>query len=874
MSYLYVKNLEDVRKTDLAVVGGKGANLGEMIEAGLPVPGGFVLLTNAYREFVKINGLDEKITALLSEAGIDNEREGECVSEKIKRWFVDGVVPGEIKAEIEAIYKALGRPVIAVRSSATAEDLPGISFAGQYSTFLNVQGEEELLKSVKQCWASLWNSRALLYRKKLDISNLDLAHGVVVQHLILSEKSGVLFTANPLNGRRDQILLNSSWGLGEAIVGGEVTPDQWVVQKGNEEIVETSVAKKEHMTERKANGIVLVPVAKELQEKVTLSNEEVKTMLKLALQVENYFGTPQDVEWAYADNRFYLVQSRPVTSLFHLPERVQGRNGLRIYLNMNNYSQAMQEPFTPMGVQVIKEMVRDTIRKFGGKHLDDSRLLWALNDLGGRLFVDITELMRMRKFRRKLENNPIDKDPVTSKALLQLLQREQKEITSGKGLNMLKLLNRYTLRYGLSALRMFNVGKRGAEAGRKGAIAYGEELVNEIKAECAQLKTSEDRMRFIEHTAGDIMLKGFGIVFFVAVSSTYIEKARKIMSTCMDDVSDLEAVEKAIPHSVTTEMGMALLKIAEELDGSGKRATVNSPQIQSFLENYGHRNNIELDVGVPSWKEDPSYVVDLVNTHIENKTYKEGLKRFFEAREEAEAAIARIRKKMEELGCRGKAKKVEKMLRDFREMFGVRELSKFYLRHVLTIYREQLFEVGRELVTKGRLKQPEDIFLVNFEDIRSGLDLRAKAAENRERYKLEMNRRAPRIVTSTGESIYSASVEAGENALAGVPVSPGVFEGYVRIVRRPEDGECLNKGDIMVTIGTNPAWTPLFLKLGGLIMETGGPISHGSVVAREYGLPAVAGVANATVELKEGQRVRLNGETGIVELSSEEESKK
>ncbi len=865
MSFHYVKELKNVRKKDFDSVGGKGANLGEMLGSGLPVPGGFVVLTDAYRKFVRENGLEETISAVF-EKNPETPEEIEAAAVEIKSGFKNGTIPAEVAEEIDAIYKKLGEPVTAVRSSATAEDLPGMSFAGQYSSYLNVSGREDLHRAVKNCWASLWNGRAVSYRKKQSIGNHDLAHAVVVQELVDAEKSGILFTANPVNGRRDQILLNSSWGLGEAIVGGDVTPDQWVIQKDTGEKVESVTAEKKVMTLRRKHGIELVEVPDEKQKEVTLDDEECKTLLDLAIKTEDYFGSPQDIEWAYKNGRFHLVQSRPITSLYPLPKKIPGKDGLRIHLNINNYSQAMKEPFTPMGAEVVREMARDLIRRMGRKDPDAEETLWWFQNVGGRIFLDLTEVVRKPKTWRKLENNPADKDPVTSLALLQLLERNREEVTGKKSRGFLSVLNLRILRYLVGAARKFRMGKKSAVNAREAAIEYGDALIRKCREESGKLETIEDRLSFIERSVGELFLKCFEVVFFVSASSRYIEKARKLMSCCFDDFSDLATAEKAVDHSVTTEMGMAILKMAADLDSQGRRATPDCPEMMSFLEKYGHRNTIELDVGIPEWKEDPSYVVDLVNTYIDNRTYADGLNRFESAQREAEAAIPRIREKMEAAGYKAKGKKVEKLLRDFRAMFGVRELSKFYIRHALSIYREQLLKVGEELCAEGRMKDPHDVFFVTFADIRSGENLHETVVQNKETYRKEMNLKAPRIMTSTGESIYSASMEASENTLMGIPVSPGVYEGRVKILASPEESGQLQTGDILVAEGTNPAWTPLFLKLGGLIMETGGPISHGSVVAREYGLPAVAGVVNATTLLKNGEMVRINGETGSVEL--------
>ncbi len=372
----YVRFLEEVGGEDISSVGGKGANLGKMIAAGLPVPEGFVLLTHGYRRFVEANALEKKIARLVGETEEENAEALERVSTQIQRLFEGGKIPEDILAEMDYAYRRIGKGAVAVRSSATAEDLPGMSFAGQYNTYLNVQGKEELYGYVKKCWASLWNYRALSYRLKQKMDNSDLAHGVVVQRMINAEKSGILFTANPVNGRRDQMLLNSSWGLGEAVVGGEVTPDQWVMDRATEKILEERIAKKEIMTLRKEKGIEFVPVPREQQETVTLDRKEVSRLLQFGEDVEEYFGSPQDIEWAFAGGRFYLVQTRPITSLYPMPQERNNKKGLRIYLNMNNYSQAMPEPFTPMGEDIIRTVVKGLAKEYGKKKGEGDKLWW------------------------------------------------------------------------------------------------------------------------------------------------------------------------------------------------------------------------------------------------------------------------------------------------------------------------------------------------------------------------------------------------------------------------------------------------------------------------------------------------------------------
>lgn len=867
MSAVYTKELSRISKDDFNQVGGKGANLGEMIGAGLPVPGGFVVLTGAYDRFVEVNRLAELIDGLLSGVAPDDIGALDEATGQIRQAFSDALIPVEVAREIRLAYEVLEDATVAIRSSSTAEDLPGLSFAGQYSTYLNIRGTGAVLDHVRQCWASLWNSRAVAYRIREGIGTDTLAHAVVVQRMVDAEKAGILFTANPVNGRRDQMLLNASWGLGEAIVGGEVNPDQWVVAKKDGNVLEERPARKEVMTVRREGGIDLVAVPEDRKDVICLNREDIRELHRFAFDVEEWFGSAQDIEWAYADGRFWLVQTRPITSLYPMPALRPGKAGFRVHLNFNNYSQAMKEPFTPMGEELIKAMLGGMIAEYGKKNTSGDRFWWYQN-LGGRVFIDITDFMRTEKSWGKFrKEDPNDKDPLTTKALLQLVERNRDNlIDPSRQVNLKRMVSPKLLRLLAGIGRRYMVGVTKPEKARAKAVAMGYETVAQFREALWDLETTEEKLRWMENNARLLFINGFGLLSYVMVSSTYMEKARKILMDKLGDASDLHDVEKSVPHSVTTQMGMKLLSLAKEYAGRGSRPSVKDPEIREFLALYGHRSAVELDVGVPSWTEKPQYVLDLINTYIDNNNFQEGIDRFHQGEKDAEAAIGRIREKLEGAGHRRAARKTEKMLRDFRAMFGIREQSKFVLTQALQILREMLLGIGQEMVSAGQLTDETDIFFLTMDDIRLGGDLRSLAEHNRQQFMVNNKRKAPRILTSTGEAVYGPVAERNSDSLMGIPVSPGVHEGAVRVIERPEDGHKLEKGDVLVTTGTNPAWTPLFLKLGALVMETGGSISHGSVVAREYGLPAVAGVSGVTGLLKDGQRVRVNGETGQVEL--------
>ncbi|MFA5014664.1 MAG: PEP/pyruvate-binding domain-containing protein [Actinomycetota bacterium] len=871
----YTELLQDVSQKDFSRVGGKGANLGEMIKAGLPVPEGFVLLADSYKRFMTANNLNTEIDNMLIGVDNDNQEKLEEASVKIRKLFEQSEIPHDVLIEIDRIYEQIGSPEAAVRSSATAEDLPGTSFAGQYDTFLNVKGKDELYKCVKKCWASLWSARALSYRIKQNIDNTGLAHGVVIQKLINAEKSGILFTANPVNGRRDQILLNSSWGLGEAIVGGDVTPDQWIVDKKNRYIVEENIATKEIMTVRKEAGTEFVDVPEKKRKQATLSQEEVLKLLELGEKTEDHFGFPQDIEWAFYEGVFYLVQTRPITSLYPIPEPEDVGKGLRIYVNFLMNKQATPEPLTPIGEDMIKKAFTGIIFNRKARKKPFSRL----KSVAGRLFVDVTELYRFERWWDKLANNPTDMDPVTTRALLQVLERNKAELLKQRK-SLIKSVLRLLVKMNpwLPIFMITSIPKviYGAVFPPDRAVAkafeYGNNQIKSIMQKREKLQTRQEKLEFIERQfTAFFYYVPLGVLYYVTMSLVYIEKAKKIMSKHMDDTSELNKVEKAVSHNVTTEMGMGLLQIAKNLNRAGVHPTLDNPEVKQFLAKYGHRSSQEVDLGVPGWKENPGYIINLIQSYINNKSYNEGIEKFYRDMEEADQAIENITRQLKEKSARRDARRVEILLKKFRKTFGVRELPKYILTKAFSILREILMEIGEELQAEDRLDHKTDIFLVSFEDIRSGEKLQKLVRQNREEYQRELQKSlVPRVMTSTGETIFSVIEDERNDTYKGIPVSPGVYEGPVKVLKHPEEGSRLKKGDILVTTATNPAWTPLFLIIGGLIMETGGPMSHGSVVAREYGVPAVAGVREATARLKDRQKVRLNGETGKVEILSPE----
>ncbi|MTI65486.1 MAG: hypothetical protein FH753_02685 [Firmicutes bacterium] len=866
----FTKYLQDISQRDLLRVGAKASNLGEMIKAGLPVPKGFVLVVDAYKRFITFNKINIRIKELLKDLDNNDFESIKIISSKIKNLFKQGEIPDDLLTEINQLYEHIGSFEVVVRSSSTMEDSPITSFAGQYDSFLNVKGKEQLHKCIKQCWASLWNARALSYRLKQNINNSELSHGIIIQKIIKAEKSGVLFTANPVNSRRDQILINSSWGLGEAIVSGIVTPDQWIVNKKNYKILEEKISSKIIMSFRKDSGTEFVDVAKEKWKQSSLDENEVYKLSKLAQIAEDHFGFPQDIEWVCCNNKFYLVQSRPITTLFPKLEIKGNSEKLRVYINFLLSDKVMPEPLTPIGEDMWKKALKYNILNRKNRNKPTPFLKSAT----GRVFIDATELSRLERWWDKIRNNPSNMDPETMKALLEVLKRNKKELKQQRK-PLIKLIMNILIKFNPSFLKFLltSIPKTlygvlfSSEKVVARAYEFGKNQIIYLEQKVKKLHTREEKIEFIEKKMPEFLhFIPLQIVFYVGMSFTYIDKARKIMTKHQLDTSELSKVEKSVPNNVTTEMGMELLKIAQTLDKSGEKPTSEHPEVRKFLNKYGHRAYLEVDLGVHRWKEDPGYVINLIKSYMGNKSYNEGIKKFYQGKKEAEKVIQDITLQLKEKGAYRDAKKLKKILKNYRKMFGVRELPKYIMVKAISIFRRVLLEIGEELVAEERIDDKQDISFISFKDIKSEKRLQQLVKQNRKKYQRELKRSfVPRVVTSTGETIFSASDNKRDNEYKGIPVSPGICEGQVKILKHPEDGT-VKKGDILVTKATNPAWTPLFLKIGGLITEMGGPMSHGSVVAREYGIPAIAGMREATSRFKDGQIIRLNGETGKVEI--------
>lgn len=882
----------DADGASLAVAGGKGANLARLARAGFPVPAGFVVTTAAYHAFVAANGLGEAL-ADAARTPADDPAALAAASDRVRARFAAGTVPRELGAMVRAAYAALGRPAVAVRSSATAEDLPDLSFAGLQDTYLQVVGDEALLRSVVQCMASLWTVRAIGYRSRNDIPHREAALVVVVQEMVPSEAAGVLFTADPLSGRRDVVVIDAALGLGEALVSGQVEPDHYVVDAAGRILTKTLGAKALSLRGRPGGGTE--SVSEDASRRQALPDAAIVELAGLGRQAALLFGAPQDVEWAWAGGRLFVLQSRPITSLYPLPEGLPAEP-LHV-LGSFGAVQGMLDALTPLGQDALRGFVAGVLRQAGLRVTFDTQKFLLV--AGGRLFYNLTPVLRSRLLRRALTPDAFrDKDPAVGR-VLERLWDDPRLAPEGR-----------LLPWGwlgpAARLVVFLLGRAlflllWPDAGRARALRRIEAALARAAARGAGATNLAQRVFLLERLLdGGMGMVAAQLLPAVAVGVNSLYQLQRLGAGVPDGKTAALEATRGLSHNVTTTMDLALWQTACTIRADADSAAafrgrpagelaadylaerlpdVAQEALAAFLDAYGMRGLAEIDLGRPRWREDPTMVVQVLQSYLDITDPEQAPDRVFaRGAGSAEAAVNRLAAAVRR--TRGgwlKARLVRGAARRLRALAGLRESPKFLLVRLLGLARAGLLDSGRQLADAGVLDRADDLFFLHLDELRAlaawePRDWRGLVAGRRQAYRRELRRRqVPRVLLSDGRAFYDeadAPAEAGARVLAGSPVSPGVAEGVVRVIRDPA-GARLAPGEVLVCPGTDPSWTPLFLAAGGLVTEVGGLITHGAVVAREYGIPAVVGVARATTRLRTGQRVRVDGTSGQVTLLEE-----
>ncbi|MFC7329424.1 PEP/pyruvate-binding domain-containing protein [Marinactinospora rubrisoli] len=809
-----VVGLGDIDAGMIGLVGGKAAGLGAMVAAGERVPPGFCLTTEAHRS---------------------------------------GVVP---EAELAAAYERLGGGRVAVRSSATAEDLPDASFAGQQDTVLGVEGIDALVAAVRRCWESLDSDRATAYREANEIDRADAHMAVVVQRMVEASTAGVLFTADPLSGSRSTMVADAVRGLGTAVVDGSTEPDHYTMGPDG------------------ANG----------PEDGCLTPAQIAELRAVGERLQRRAGVPQDVEWAYdADGVLWLLQSRAITTLFPLPDD-RGLPGPRVYLEVG-HMQGLLRAATPMGLSMLDQVWDQWMGSFISSRSSGGGASALMLGVGGRLYVDLTDFVRSARVRPRLPAAMEVYGPRVKAALEHVLADPRFAPRPGLPFSLGPTV-RLALRWGPSAVAGVVHALARPAAARERAFRGLRRIREEAAAPPPAGAPAAERLRFVEQgNVNDALFTGLTEMLWPMIAGVMLTGLPAALLKGVATREETDTVLGGMPHNVTTEMDLALWRMAvraaehrdvflaatpAELAERHRAGTLPDIGMAGFLAVYGHRAAGEVDIGVPRWADDPTPLFGTIVNYLRVTDPDQAPdRRFARAAERAEAMIdelaRRVRRRRPVRGLLAVF-----LMRRSRELTGLRELAKFAWLVPFHEMRRQLLLIGRELADRGLLGSAEDVMFLRIEDVRSavaeGADHRALVAERRAFHRRELRRpEVPGLLLSDGtdvEALLPAPPPVA-GAMAGRPAAPGRATGRARVVRDPV-GAHLEPGEILVAPTTDPGWTPLFMTAAGLVTETGSPIAHGPTVAREYGIPAVICLRDATRRISDGDLITIDGTTGTV----------
>ncbi|MGE7826801.1 phosphoenolpyruvate synthase [Paenibacillus sp. NPDC093718] len=880
-----VLDFQEMDKKQLGLVGGKGLHLGELSKIeGIRVPEGFCVTTVGYQRAIEQNETYQAMLNRLTTLSAEDRDQIVEISRKIRQTIMDVEIPSDVVTAVTRYLSRFGEEqAYAVRSSATAEDLPHASFAGQQDTYLNIIGVDAILQHISKCWASLFTDRAVIYRMQNGFDHRQVYLSVVVQRMVFPEASGILFTADPMTSNRKLLSIDAGFGLGEALVSGLVSADGYEVQEG--EIIEKRIAAKTlAIYGRKEGGTETKQVDPDQQKSQTLTDEQILQLARIGRQIEAYFGQPQDIEWCLAQDTFYIVQSRPITTLYPIPEANDQEN--HVYVSVG-HQQMMTDPMKPLGLSFFLLTTPAPMRT-----------------AGGRLFVDTTAMLASPVSRDNVLNKLGQSDPLIKDALMTIIERgdfikslpiAENEQTPGKS----------------------NISSADYQAPIDNDPTIVSDLIKrtqssiEVLKQNIQTKSGSDLFDFILEDIQELKKILFdpqssAVIMAAMNASTWINKK---MNEWLGEKNAADTLSQSVPGNVTSEMGLALLDVADVIrpypeiidylehakddhfldellrfDG-GQEA---QDAILDFLDKYGMRCAGEIDLTRTRWSEKPIALVPLILGNIKNFEPNASHRKFELGRQEALKKELELLDRLKTLpGGEQKAQETKRMIDLIRNFMGYREYPKYGMVNRYFIYKQALLKEAERLVQAGVIHDKEDVYYLTFEELhevvrtnkldhpgcmveqQTKLATRQMISQRKDEYKVFEKLTPPRVITSDGEII--AGEYKRENipaeAIVGLPVSSGMVEGRARVILNMDDAD-LEEGDILVTAFTDPSWTPLFVSIKGLVTEVGGLMTHGAVIAREYGLPAVVGVENATKRIKDGHRIRVHGTEGYIEILS------
>lgn len=876
-------------RPELAEVGGKAMSLICSTQHGLPVPPGFVFTVAFFEPWLEQIQATAEWKRVLESPLEELEQKCEEVKALCRDLRLDAVHRDALARAVASLDGDERPRLFAVRSSSPEEDLEELSFAGGYETVLGV-GKGDLENAVRRCFASAFDDRVFLYKQEHGLAVDRPRIAVIVQQQIPAETAGVAFSLNPVNNCYDEAVVNANYGLGESVVAGQVSPDSFIVDKITRTILERKIGKKEASVWLAADGGTTQDAAPYRAEPC-LSDGQVLELADLVLQVEEHYRKPMDIEWAFASEngsrqQLYLLQARPITAYVPLPESILTAPGepKRLYGDVTLAKWGMGAPLSVMGTDYMKIANAAMLRLTMGKDVSEEVISQTRLAVEGRTYANVSNSLKLEG-KKRVVTLFREMDDLSAEIIENI---DEAEYVPDKLPPALKGLMFKMIRSNLGMVW------KGLQAYRHPA-EFGQEYLESIahlKADLAQLAERGDELsirEFAQKTMDRMMADAD--LFFPVIFAAVIAKSR-IGSLFKDDTEEIRDrvlyLERALPHNVTISMGLAMYhlsrfpEIAQSTSGEAFATKLRERSFSrefleawdTFMAEYGFRTPMEMDPATLRFYEQPVQFYEQLRTLALNTDANNNPQAIFEsARIEREGTYQQLLQTAQQKGKR-KAKQFAKNYQILVELGGFRETPKYCFVLLTDLFRRRVLDAAQSLVDAGRLDRVQQVFELSIDEldrarVDPALDLRALAEENtRFLKKLQHVREFPRLIDSRGKILRAPRKEAGEGELVGEPISPGLVQGKVKVLHRPDEKPVL-PGEILVTRATDPGWTPLFLNAAGIVLEVGGMLQHGALVAREYGKPCVSGLESATELLKDGQMIELDGANGIIRLLSQ-----
>lgn len=839
-------------------MGGKGASLARLAAAGLPVPDGFHVTTAAYTQFVAANQLEREITAALSGVSPAQPDTLEAAARRIRAAFETGRMPDTIAAEISAAYIALREPLAAVRSSATAEDLPGLSFAGQQETYLNIQGAPAVLTAVQRCWGSLWTARAIGYRQQHGIDHQAVSLAVVVQRLVSAEAAGILFTADLVSGQRDRVLISASWGLGEAVVGGLVTPDSLVLEKASRRVLNRQTADKQVMTVRGDGITEEQPVPDALRRAPVLDDAAAARLTVLGVQIEHLFGQPMDIEWAIADSQFFILQARPITSLpsgeaapSTWPNPPRG-----VMYGRTSFAEQIPNPVSPLfatfGLRMADIPTQELMKRF-----TRAKINYAYVPVNGYVFMvaglslpELGAYMRMTGQITSMVFHAQEHCQVARQQFVQLIQEwEAKNVTA---LSPSELMTGAGVIF-QEAVRLYTH----LQAGTVPLSTMSEGLFTQFYRRLVQRKGDPE---------ATTLLLG---------SETATLRAEKALFDLAGWCRERPALTDYLRQTSASQAALAITQPRPPASLTSEDWSAWQTHFQTYLNNHG-QVSYDLDFACPVPAEQPAALLETIKMYLQGSGSDPYLRQqaaLEHRKQAAESILARLHWPIKNW--------FRRLLRWAQDTAPGREDSLADLGSGHPLIRRFLNELGRRLAEGGAIPNCQSIYWLEEAELQELINaleagqplpdlssrIPPRQAERQRRLKI-----TPPVILPE-RSKWAVLVpwhrtNDDRTMLHGIGASAGRVTARACVLFGPEDFPLMRPGDVLVAVTTTPAWTPLFAMASAVVTDIGGPLSHSSIVAREYGIPAVMATGSGTRRIETGQTITVDGNKGIVTLKN------